>query len=322
MGRLGWYNRRMEGKGIETACLRVNDGYIFFMPGELFVEYQLAAKKMAPGHFVALAAYGDYGPFYIGTAEAYAEGGYEIESSPVTSGAEKMILGNMRDLLDKSMNPPCSSMLTYTDNNGECVPVTGIKEWETQRALILKNMQLAMGPLPQKRTGQIRVKYTDSLVTEKYVRYSINFEAAPSEKVFAFLYKPLGVTGKSPAVLALHGTGAEGKLIIDGSTSLKNRGYAKELAERGYAVISPDYPSMGELKDYDFNKDRYDSGTMKAIVNHRACVDVLQKLSWVDKERIGVIGHSLGGHNAMFVAAFDPRIKAVVSSCGWTLLDY
>jgi hypothetical protein len=30
----------------------------------------------------------------------------------------------------------------------------------------------------------------------------------------------------------------------------------------------------------------------------------------------------LGGHNAIFVAAFDPRIKVVVSSCGWTLLDY
>src|SRR5207249_1888475 len=35
-------------------------------------------------------------------------------------------------------------------------------------------------------------------------------------------------------------------------------------------------------------------------------------------ERIGVIGHSLGGHNAMFVAAFDERLKVVVSSCGWT----
>ena len=29
-------------------------------------------------------------------------------------------------------------------------------------------------------------------------------------------------------------------------------------------------------------------------------------------------GHSLGGHNALFVAVFEPRIKVIVSSCGWT----
>src|SRR5690606_8245329 len=37
----------------------------------------------------------------------------------------------------------------------------------------------------------------------------------------------------------------------------------------------------------------------------------------VDPSRIGVIGHSLGGHNAMFVALFDERLKVIVSSCGW-----
>jgi len=57
---------------------------------------------------------------------------------------------------------------------------------------------------------------------------------------------------------------------------------------------------------------------MKGIVNHRRCIDLLQSLPEVDPERIGVIGHSLGGHNAMFVAAFDERLKAIVSSCGWT----
>jgi predicted dienelactone hydrolase len=38
----------------------------------------------------------------------------------------------------------------------------------------------------------------------------------------------------------------------------------------------------------------------------------------VDPERIGCIGHSLGGHNTMFTAAFDTRIKAAVSNCGFT----
>jgi hypothetical protein len=61
---------------------------------------------------------------------------------------------------------------------------------------------------------------------------------------------------------------------------------------------------------------------MKGIFNHMRCVDLLQSLPDVDPDRIGVIGHSLGGHNAMFVAAFDPSIKVIVASCGWTLMDY
>ena len=59
MGRLGWYKRRMEGKAIDIGCLAINEAQIFFMPGELFVEYQLAAKAISPDKFVAMAAYGE-----------------------------------------------------------------------------------------------------------------------------------------------------------------------------------------------------------------------------------------------------------------------
>jgi dienelactone hydrolase len=59
---------------------------------------------------------------------------------------------------------------------------------------------------------------------------------------------------------------------------------------------------------------------MKAIWDNIRAVDLLATLPEVDPERIGVIGHSLGGHNAMFTALFDPRLKAIVSSCGFTAL--
>ncbi len=104
MGRLGWYMRRMEGKSIETACISIGNARLLFMPGELFVEYQLVAKKLSPNNFVAMAAYGDYVPFYIGTEEAYKEGGYEIESSPVTKESEKVILENIESLFIKSQD--------------------------------------------------------------------------------------------------------------------------------------------------------------------------------------------------------------------------
>ena len=54
---------------------------------------------------------------------------------------------------------------------------------------------------------------------------------------------------------------------------------------------------------------------MKGIFNHMRCVDLLQAREDVDHERIGVLGHSLGGHNAIFLGAFDIRLKVIVSSC-------
>jgi hypothetical protein len=43
-------------------------------------------------------------------------------------------------------------------------------------------------------------------------------------------------------------------------------------------------------------------------------VDYLQSLPYVDAERIGMVGHSYGGHSTVFVSALEPRIKAVFAS--------
>jgi hypothetical protein len=94
-----WAKRQWAGKLIDIACLRMGKARVLFMPGELFVEYQLAAKAMRPDLAVSMAAYGDYGPFYIGTGEAYRQGGYEIKSSPVTGEAEQVLMEAIRQLL-------------------------------------------------------------------------------------------------------------------------------------------------------------------------------------------------------------------------------
>ena len=66
---------------------------------ELFVEYQLAAKAFRPDLAVSMAAYGEYCPSYIGTKEAYSQGGYEIESSPVNGEAEAILINTIQKLL-------------------------------------------------------------------------------------------------------------------------------------------------------------------------------------------------------------------------------
>src|SRR5262249_48153496 len=62
----------------------------------------------------------------------------------------------------------------------------------------------------------------------------------------------------------------------------------------------------------------YASGAMKAVWDNLRAVDLLEILPEVNPKRIGVIGHGLGGQNALFTAAFDGRLAAVVSSCGFT----
>jgi hypothetical protein len=72
------YARRIAaGHKIELSSLRIGKATILNLPGEIFVEYQLAAQKMSPDQFVCTAGYGDYGPGYIGTTIAYPQGGYE-----------------------------------------------------------------------------------------------------------------------------------------------------------------------------------------------------------------------------------------------------
>lgn len=218
-----------------------------------------------------------------------------------------------------------SDLLTYENSSGFKQAIASKDDWEKKRNQILDDMQKAMGALPDMNgLPPANMQTLDSVKISNYKRFSISFTAAENENVPAYLYVPArtDTNKKSPAMLVLHGTGDLGKRIVDGESPRANRAIAKELAERGYVVIAPDYPSMGDLKDYDFENDRYQSGTMKAIFNHIRCVDVLQQRDDVDPERIGVIGHSLGGHNAMFAGAFDERLKVIVSSCGWTLMDY
>jgi hypothetical protein len=98
---IAWARRTQDGHAITLARLRVGPIDILHLPGELFVEYQLAAQKLRPESFVCVAAYGDYGPGYIGTYEAYAQGGYETgEVSRVSPRVETVLINAVHALLE------------------------------------------------------------------------------------------------------------------------------------------------------------------------------------------------------------------------------
>ncbi len=100
--QLAWVIRSESGHKIDLGCLSVGDARVLHLPGELFVEYQLAAKAMRPDLQVMMAAYGDYGPGYIGTDIAYGQGGYETSqpASKVAPGVEKVLMDGMKQLLE------------------------------------------------------------------------------------------------------------------------------------------------------------------------------------------------------------------------------
>lgn len=94
--------RRMAAGGtIPLGNLRIGSAHILHMPAELFIEYQLAAQQMCPDDFIAMAAYGDNAPSYIGTEIAYTQGGYEVEDrvSRVSPAVEKVLMTAMKQLL-------------------------------------------------------------------------------------------------------------------------------------------------------------------------------------------------------------------------------
>ena len=100
---LAWVERQAGNRTTDLACLRLGEAYVLFMPGELFVEYQLAAQDMKPANFVAMAAYGDYGPGYIGTRIAYTQGGYETGPVSRTSpDVERVLMAAVSELLKSS----------------------------------------------------------------------------------------------------------------------------------------------------------------------------------------------------------------------------
>ena len=92
-----------QGDTIPISCLTIGPATVLHLPGELFVEYQLAAQAMRPDRFVCMAAYGDYAPGYIGTACAYYQGGYEASprASNVAPDGRGGLAGGDRDLLLK-----------------------------------------------------------------------------------------------------------------------------------------------------------------------------------------------------------------------------
>lgn len=194
-------------------------------------------------------------------------------------------------------------------------------DWQTGRARVLAVMQEVMGPLPgpEKRCA-LDVRIEEEADAGSHLRQLISYAPEPGSRTPAYLLIPkdaIHQAGRRPAVLCLHPTNADlGHKVVVGLGDGEDRSYASQLADRGFVTLAPAYPLLANYHP-DLEGLGYASGTMKAIWDNMRGLDLLESLPRVRPRAFGVIGHSLGGHNGIYTAVFEPRIQAVVSSCGF-----
>ncbi len=96
---VSWIRRTLQEQPIILSGLHVNQTSMLHLPAESFVEYQLEAQQFATSRFVACAAYGDGGPWYIPTEEAYPQGGYEVSVAWCTPVVDPILTAGVQALL-------------------------------------------------------------------------------------------------------------------------------------------------------------------------------------------------------------------------------
>jgi dienelactone hydrolase len=218
-------------------------------------------------------------------------------------------------------------LLEVRQADGRLTRATTPGEWAPRAQEAVAGFVSVTGPLPgEARRGDLAPQILEETDCGSYLRRLISYAAEPQSRVPAYLCLPKqALQGRpAPAVLCLHPTENQiGHQVVVGLGGKPNRQYAAELAERGFVTLSPAYPQLANYQP-DLAGLGYQSGTMKAIWDNLRGVDYLETLPFVDaKPGFGVIGHSLGGHNAVYTAVYDVRLKVIVSSCGLdSFLDY
>jgi hypothetical protein len=223
---------------------------------------------------------------------------------------------------------PRDDLLRYRAPDGAIFRVQTRDDWLKRRAEILAGMQAVMGPLPgPEKRCPLDMHVEEEVDSGGHVRRLITYASEPGSRVPAYLLVPKtvlrGAVARVPAVLCLHGTdNVVGHGTVVGLGTRPNRQYASELADRGYVTLAPNYPLLAKYQP-DLKALGWESGTLKAVWDNIRGLDLLETLPYVKPGAFGTIGHSLGGHNSVYTAVFDDRLKVVVTSCGLdSFLDY
>lgn len=201
--------------------------------------------------------------------------------------------------------------------------ITKLDAWLKHREVIKKRWLDYLGPLPVNPYPP-ELKILQEERTEGLIRQYIEYEGEPGIKVQAYLIKPQNITTPIPGVVTMHSTSDKMMHYISGVEKGNIVAFGYKLAQQGYMVICPQCFLMhnrgsmdGETITKSFQKRHPRSkGMAKMLFDAQRAVDLLESLREVDKNRIGAMGHSLGAKEALYLGAFDDRVKVIVSNEG------
>lgn len=199
---------------------------------------------------------------------------------------------------------------------------------------IKKEILNCLGAFPKKTALDLRE--LECTACDGYTRRLIEYSVEAGERVQSYLLVPSEKKEKYPAVLAIHqhaGIWEIGKSEVVGLTDNEMFSYGIDLVKRGFVVIAPDLlcfesrmgdafkedkPAQSNYEKFEYFRYLLNGSSLQAKYLHdlSVAVDALESLSYVDNEKIGTIGHSLGGQEATWITWYDERVKAGVSSCG------
>lgn len=184
-----------------------------------------------------------------------------------------------------------------------------------------------LGPFPDK--ADLEAKIIEEVDCGVYTRQKVSYRVESDERINAYVCIPKNLSDRIPAVFCYHQHNGEfelGKSEVVGLSGNPDQAYAKELAERGYITFAPDAIAFEERQAYgqwfELSSRLVQGKTLMAKVLHDSSVglDYLLSREDVDPNKIGFIGHSYGGRMALWMPAFDSRVKVSVSNCG--CIDY
>lgn len=215
--------------------------------------------------------------------------------------------------------------------DAEHQPITTPDGWARRRAELVNAWRGFLGQIRAPRAvPPLEVLEEDR--PEGAVRQLVRYEAEPGLPVEGYLLRPEGPppAGDRPGAVVLHSTVDYTIRQPAGLEGPEDKHNGLHLARRGYVAFCPrnylwQYGRPGELSmAVDWLRERHPDvkGMAKMLYDAVRAVDVLASQPDVDPERLGAIGHSLGAKEVLYLAAFDERVRASVSSEGGIGLSY
>ena len=206
--------------------------------------------------------------------------------------------------------------------------VSSRPEWANRRQQIRRRLTRILGAFPRHKCA-LEPEVQEEKRLRAFRRLKVSYCVQKGERAPAWLFLPHGIQRPRAAILCLHQTVPQGKDEPAGISGKRSLAFAAHYARLGYVTLAPDSITAGERvypgsKPYEtgpfYERNPSWSAMGKMIWDHMRALDYLCSLEQVDSRRIGCIGHSLGGYNAFFLAAYDERVAACVASCAFTPL--